>query len=305
MLPDWSKLKLKPYLASAVILAGVAGVGVWAKGAPAEIPLKIEPAPEGGLATASSDTKNRVDAAPQRLIVHLAGEVQRPGVYELRPNARLVEALRLAGGTRPNAATDRLNLAAPLYDGQKIVVPRRKAPSASVASDLGQASRVRGRLRVAEAEEADIPVVPAAIDRGSLEGVAVRPKAVEPELAMPGSEMREPEVPGREIPGPEIPGPVEPVLRDPPLIVPTPPRGERIRPRSRRVEEPPLRPLSISINSATKTDLERLPGVGPATALKILMERQRRGGFRSVNQLLDVKGIGPAKLAKIRPYVTL
>jgi comEA protein len=63
--------------------------------------------------------------------------------------------------------------------------------------------------------------------------------------------------------------------------------------------------LFIPLNTATKTDLERIPGVGPVTALRILTYRDMNGGFRTVEELLNVKGIGPKKMQKIRPYVTI
>jgi competence protein ComEA len=62
-------------------------------------------------------------------------------------------------------------------------------------------------------------------------------------------------------------------------------------------------PLIVDLNRATATDLDRLPGVGPATAKAIIDHRTRNGPFASVDDLLKVKGIGPAKLAEIRPWV--
>lgn len=62
---------------------------------------------------------------------------------------------------------------------------------------------------------------------------------------------------------------------------------------------------SISLNSANGSQLDRLPGVGPATAAKILEYRQSHGGFSSVDELLAVKGIGPKKLAAMRKFVRL
>jgi competence protein ComEA len=59
----------------------------------------------------------------------------------------------------------------------------------------------------------------------------------------------------------------------------------------------------VDLNTATTADLEGLPGVGPATARAILDYRQRHGRFRSVDELLEVRGIGPAKLAELRPRV--
>jgi competence protein ComEA len=59
----------------------------------------------------------------------------------------------------------------------------------------------------------------------------------------------------------------------------------------------------IDLNTATADQLDALPGVGPATASAILAYRRGHGPFSSVDQLAQVSGIGPAKLAKIRPLV--
>jgi competence protein ComEA len=61
----------------------------------------------------------------------------------------------------------------------------------------------------------------------------------------------------------------------------------------------------LDLNTATLEQLDELPGVGPATAKAILAERDRRGRFRSVDDLLDVRGIGPAKLDALRDLVTV
>jgi competence protein ComEA len=60
----------------------------------------------------------------------------------------------------------------------------------------------------------------------------------------------------------------------------------------------------IPLNSATRMDLEGLPGVGPALAGRILAERERIGGFAQVEDLLAVRGIGPATLERLRPLVS-
>jgi competence protein ComEA len=60
----------------------------------------------------------------------------------------------------------------------------------------------------------------------------------------------------------------------------------------------------ISLNSADEPTLETIPGVGPVTAQKIIDYRTTKGGFDSVEQLLDIDGIGPATLENIRPYVS-
>ncbi|WP_193106842.1 ComEA family DNA-binding protein [Brachybacterium sp. FME24] len=61
----------------------------------------------------------------------------------------------------------------------------------------------------------------------------------------------------------------------------------------------------IDLNTATATDLEQLPGVGPAIAQRILEHREKNGPFTSVDGLLEVSGIGPATLEEIRGTATV
>lgn len=61
----------------------------------------------------------------------------------------------------------------------------------------------------------------------------------------------------------------------------------------------------VNINVATQSELEELPGVGPVTAAAILQWRTDNGPFTSVDELLEVSGIGDATLAEIAPFVTL
>jgi competence protein ComEA len=61
---------------------------------------------------------------------------------------------------------------------------------------------------------------------------------------------------------------------------------------------------SVNINTATLTELEALPGIGPVSAQRIIDHRTERGPFSSVDQLVEVKGIGEKSLEKIRPLVS-
>ena len=61
----------------------------------------------------------------------------------------------------------------------------------------------------------------------------------------------------------------------------------------------------VNLNTADQTALESLPEVGPVTAQAIVAWRAEHGGFTSVDQLLDVDGIGDATLAQVAPYVTV
>lgn len=61
----------------------------------------------------------------------------------------------------------------------------------------------------------------------------------------------------------------------------------------------------VDLNAADAAQLEELPGVGPATSAAIIAHRDEHGPFASVEELLDVRGIGEAKLEQLRPLVTV
>lgn len=148
------------------------------------------------------------------LRVHIAGAVKKPALLKLSNGARIVDAVQKAGGATAQADTNALNLAAPLRDGQKIVVPLR-----------GQnAHRVL-----------DIETFTA---KASTQNDSA---------------------------------------------------------------QKPLR--AVNINTASTTELESLPGVGPAIAARIVAERARKP-FTSVQDIDRVNGIGPKKLQQIAPYIT-
>ena len=62
---------------------------------------------------------------------------------------------------------------------------------------------------------------------------------------------------------------------------------------------------ALNLNTATQADLEKLPGVGPATAKQILDYRQKNNGFKKVEELMNIKGIGEKSFLKLKPLVTV
>lgn len=61
----------------------------------------------------------------------------------------------------------------------------------------------------------------------------------------------------------------------------------------------------INLNAATAAELEKLPGVGPAMATRILEYRQKSGGFKKVEDLMNVTGIGEKNFLKLKALVTV
>lgn len=59
----------------------------------------------------------------------------------------------------------------------------------------------------------------------------------------------------------------------------------------------------LDLNRATVEDLDRLPGIGPVLARRIVEHRERHGAFHSIEELLGVPGIGARSLERLRPHV--
>jgi competence protein ComEA len=134
-----------------------------------------------------------------RITVHVSGAVAAPGLVEVARSARVADVIAAAGGTTADAAPGRVNLAAPVRDGEQIVVP------STAADDVGPVT-TDGRVR---------------------------------------------------------------------------------------------------LNTASAVELEQIPGVGPVLAGRIIEARDAVGGFSAVEDLLDVAGIGEAKLAALRDFVVV
>ena len=68
-------------------------------------------------------------------------------------------------------------------------------------------------------------------------------------------------------------------------------------------KKPPAKP--VNLNTATSEELQQVPGIGPATAAKILQMRKSYGAFKSVDDLLAIRGLGAKRLEKMRKYLTV
>ncbi|SDD09047.1 competence protein ComEA [Sanguibacter gelidistatuariae] len=150
------------------------------------------------------------------LAVHVVGQVNSPGVVEVAPGSRVIDAITAAGGLTAGADPGAVNLARPVVDGEQIYVP---APGEQVPVAAGQPAAAQ-------------PTVGAA--PGAAQGTA-----------------------------------------------------------------------AINLNTADAVALDALPGIGPALAGRIVAWREQNGGFGAIDDLLEVSGIGPAVLSKIRDLVTV
>ncbi len=153
----WDRLRDDPALRPALWVAvGLAVVGLAGAGAALWwVAERTTPPPpvEDALPLASPPP-----ATDPSVLVHAAGAVRRPGLYELGPGARVADLLDAAGGALPDADLDRLNLAATLADGAQVLVPREgevPIPGAGPTVGAGVAAASAGPIdvNVATAEQ--------------------------------------------------------------------------------------------------------------------------------------------------------
>jgi competence protein ComEA len=128
--------------ATLLVLLAVAGRTLaGADGRPAEPPAELVP--------------TKPAAAGAVVVVHVAGAVRQPGLYELKEGQRIADAIARAGGATAKADTAAVNLAAPLADGMQVLIPSRVAGALGTAADGSAASGARVSLSSATVEQLD------------------------------------------------------------------------------------------------------------------------------------------------------
>ena len=143
-MPELPISRRSALLAAAVLLVVLVLADRLLLGAGAAQPAQMLP-PPAALTTVET-----------RLVVDVVGGVQRPGLYRLEQGARVADALARAGGLTPKADRTLVNLAAPLADGEQVIVPRRvtgAAGSSNSSSSAAAAGPVH--LNVATLEQLD------------------------------------------------------------------------------------------------------------------------------------------------------
>jgi competence protein ComEA len=160
------RLGLNPssVIAGALAVLAAAGAVWWALRAPDPPPVESILPAAGSVTIATPAPTTTV---PPPMVVHVDGAVNRPGVHELAPGARVIDAVAAAGGTTAAADEHRVNLAAPVVDGQRLWVPAVGEEEPTVvagsggggggetASDIGS-----GPVDVNEADETRLQDLP-------------------------------------------------------------------------------------------------------------------------------------------------
>jgi len=148
-----SRLSVTPLTVGVVLVLTAVGsaLAVYAVMSPGEPVLAppgtrvapLERSTGAGTAPGTTRADHTADPARSEVFVHAAGAVISPGLYRLSPGSRVSDVIRAAGGLAGDADVDRINLAAPIADGDRLYVPRRDeatAPSVVAADGSGRPS---------------------------------------------------------------------------------------------------------------------------------------------------------------------
>lgn len=152
-------------IAAALVLCAIGCVwAVW-RWWPAARTAQAPPVEVESSASRAIETSG--DVSPKVFVVHVTGAVRRPGVYSLVAGARVIDAVKKAGGLLGDAAEGAVNLARPVADGEQILVPDKDDPvAAAVRSAVGAAGggsaggSASGPIDINSADAASLDTLP-------------------------------------------------------------------------------------------------------------------------------------------------
>ena len=236
---------------------------------------------------------------PQIMYVYITGEIKKPGVYKLSGDARIFQLVDMAGGFTSKADTESINLAENVSDGSHVHIgtkskalhqpPRIPGVPADKQTRITNASTVRNpavkssliNINTAVASELEkLPGIGPAlaqriIDYRNTHGNFARPEDLINVRGIGQSKLSQ-------------------LL---PLIT--------AANTGSRVSQQTSSASFIDINRAGQKELERLPGIGPVTAKRIIEYRNTHGIFTDAEELINVRGISRAKLEKILGQIVI
>ena len=114
--------------------------------------------PEDLLKEIEKDTEETEEGSP--IMVHISGEVYKPGLVELGLGSRVVDAVELAGGLKKDADMDRINLAKKLLDEEKIYIPKIGEENAPVEISLELESGDSQKININTATKEQLMTLP-------------------------------------------------------------------------------------------------------------------------------------------------
>src|SRR5439155_16282095 len=129
-MPEFLLQRRRPLLVAAVALVLILFAGRFVLGAGTTTPAAPLPPPPAESTGATGLPSGRV-------VVDVVGAVRQPGLYRLEQGSRIADAVARAGGATGKADLAQVNLAAPLADGEQVVVPKRGVAGAAPASGGG------------------------------------------------------------------------------------------------------------------------------------------------------------------------
>ncbi len=170
----------------------------------------------------------------EKIIIYITGAVKNEGVYEIKENSRIADAIETAGGLKENADIEDINLAYVLEDGIKIYIPTKEEKNKNTTQEKQTTEYTSKSSSTTEQTQNNQASTTNA--------------------------------------------------------------NKNINNTTNKNEK-------VNINTATQTELETLPGIGPSTALKIINYRKENGKFKTIDDVKKVSGIGDSKFDKIKNFI--